>query len=94
MKVAGKYKIQSRLKPDEVLFVGTSEDMGASFEWHMGYLRLRCHPNPVLMNHVLKYGLGDLQWSYFPIEEQAPQETAVMPVEKETRRKVSKIDKT
>ena len=94
MKVAGKYKIQSKLRPDDVLLVGTSNDLAGSMEWHLGYLRLRIHPNPILMNHTLKYGIGDLQFTFFPIEEKAPVEKAVMQVEKETRRRVKKIEET
>jgi hypothetical protein len=85
-KIAGTYKIQSKLKPDDVLLVGTSKDLAGSMEYHLCYLRLRIHPNPFLMNHTLKFGIADLQFTFYPDEEV---EKAVVNEVKERRKRIA-----
>ena len=86
-KVSGRYTIQSKSNPDNVLFIGTSSDIGESIKWHIFHLAHRMHPVPELQNHLMKYGLSDFNFVADPVKPKEIIEKAIIQPIKETRNK-------
>lgn len=86
-KIKGSYTIRSKARPDEIFFICThSDDIQASIAWHIGMMKLSAHPNPVIQNHVIKYGIKDIDFSI-----DTPIEKAVINVRKEKRGKIKEV---
>jgi group I intron endonuclease len=62
MKIAGIYRIQSKIKPERI-YIGSSMNIERRWKIHMYELGNGKHINPKLQNHYNKYGKDDLVFS-------------------------------
>ena len=81
----GTYEIRS--KNHNLLFIGSSDDLDKSVMYHKFHLIKRIHPNPQLTNHVLKFGIDDLE---FIINPEIVETASVKPLQEKRKR----IEKT
>lgn len=56
---SGIYKLISKLKPD-MFYIGSSINIKNRFGRHKSNLKTNKHDNPILQNHVNKYGIKDI----------------------------------
>jgi hypothetical protein len=86
-RVKGSYRIHSRLLEKDLFICSKTDDIFGSYEYHYSHLLHGFSVYPTLLNHVQKYGVGDLILIPEPEIEKA-----VVNVAKETRGK-KKVEK-
>jgi group I intron endonuclease len=60
--MTGIYKIQSILFPDKI-YIGSALCFHLRRKSHINYLKRGNHINPILQNHINKYGINDFEFS-------------------------------
>lgn len=59
---SGIYKLISKIKPN-MFYIGSAVNIKNRFSRHKGDLEKNRHRNPILQNHVNKYGIEDIEFS-------------------------------
>ncbi len=70
-RISGIYQIKSVIYPERI-YIGSAVDFRKRWREHKLDLRKGQHKNPILQNHVNKYGIGDL---IFSITEECSRES-------------------
>ncbi len=57
-----RYWITSKVLKGKILYRGSTDNIENSRKAHIDYLRHNFHPDPLVLDHVQRYGLKDIEF--------------------------------
>lgn len=64
-----RYWITSRVLRERIIYRGSTDNIENSRKAHLDYLRHNFHPDPLVLDHVQRYGIKDIEFNTDQVEE-------------------------